>query len=206
MDCEIGPTDESTLDNSDLFKRYLSPSTSRTPGTKFNKILDRDQESSTSESRSSTPLQRNLNKSQPRVSKNSLIAQFEERSQKRMEILEAMHKKKDKTEPEDEVDLFMRSISMTVKKFPPALLNEAKLGILKLVSDIELAATHLPLKSSTNFNTSQSTAPTERSNVHFYDTSQYEQSHTTAVSSFFKDYNPENQNPAFSNASGHMDL
>ncbi|CAH0563159.1 unnamed protein product [Brassicogethes aeneus] len=124
MDCEIGPTDESTLNNSDLFERYLSPSTSRTPGTKFNKILDRDQESSTSESRSSTPLQRNLNKYQLRVSKNSLIAQFEERSQKRMELLKAMHKKKDKTEPEDEVDLFMRSISMTVKKFPPALLNE----------------------------------------------------------------------------------
>ncbi|CAH1987903.1 unnamed protein product [Acanthoscelides obtectus] len=84
-DYEIQPTDESTLDDSDLLDEYSTPSTSRrtSDAMKLNKGLNKN------------PFQQNCGKrSQPRVSKLNTMAQFEERAQKRMELLESIHKKK----------------------------------------------------------------------------------------------------------------
>lgn len=232
-DYAIDLAGESSLDDSDL---NSTPSTSRrTLGTvKFNKTLDKDhQESLTSGSRSSTPFQTNVSKTKPRVPKPNTTAQYEERAQKRMELLEAIHNKK-KSEPDD-VDLFMQSISLTVKKFPPAQINEAKLGILKLVSDLELKLATQHLSQQTTTQSSQSTSSAEENvglNSHFYGNSQYQQNeplhqtsaasqttvgnsqyhqkeplHPTATatrtttSSYFQNFNPENQNSPFLNAS-----
>lgn len=238
-DYEIHPTDESTLDDSDLLEEYSAPSTPRqTSGAlKLNKGLNKNEDSLTSGSRSSTPFQQNyVKKSQPRVSKQNTMAQFEERAQKRMELIESIHKKSN-SNSEDDVDLFMKSISFTVKKFPPAELNEAKLGILKLVSDLQLKLATQHSSQQTPAHSSQPISHADRSNSHFYGTNQYQlngpfhltgtKSHTTAstsqyelqdepfdlaatassntASSYFKDYNPENQNSSFSNVSEFMD-
>ncbi|CAH1953388.1 unnamed protein product [Acanthoscelides obtectus] len=222
-DYETQPTDESTLDDSDLLDEYSTPSTSRriSDAMKLNKGLNKN------------PFQQNCGKrSQPRVSKLNTMAQFEERAQKRMELLETIHKK-NISNSEDDVDLFMKSISFTVKKFPPAELNEAKLGILKLVSDLQLKLATQNSSQQTPAHSSQPTSPADRSNSHSLGTNQYQlngpfnltetTSHTTAstsqyklqngsfhlaatesdniAGSYFKSYNPEQQNSSISNVS-----
>ncbi|KAL1488308.1 hypothetical protein ABEB36_015257 [Hypothenemus hampei] len=64
----------------------------------------------------------------------AILRSLEERSQKRMEILKSMQIQ---NEPEDDVDLFMRSISVSIKKLPPELIAEAKLNILTLVTTLQ---------------------------------------------------------------------
>lgn len=73
-------------------------------------------------------------------SKDAFFSGFQERAQKRLELLEALQNKKQAAESEDDVDLFMKSVGLTVKKLPPAFVNEAKLGILTLVSNLQSKA------------------------------------------------------------------
>ncbi|CAH1960684.1 unnamed protein product [Acanthoscelides obtectus] len=83
-DYETQPTDESTLDDSDLLDEYSTPSTSRrtSDAMKLNKGLNKN------------PFQQNCGKrSQPRVSKLNTMAQFEERAQKRRSSLNLSTKK-----------------------------------------------------------------------------------------------------------------
>jgi len=53
---------------------------------------------------------------------------------RRVEILEA---KVAQQGFEDDVDVFMKSISMTMKSFPQNLINEAKVQILQLVNNLQ---------------------------------------------------------------------
>ncbi|CAH1979226.1 unnamed protein product [Acanthoscelides obtectus] len=65
--------------------------------------------------------------------KNLFLENVEERSKQRMQMLSALTQKPE----DDEIDLFFKSIAMTVKKLPPHQIAKAKLGILTLVTELQ---------------------------------------------------------------------
>lgn len=88
--------------------------------------------SNTPSSRSNTPtVTGRLDKSIS--AKSTLLANLQERSKKRME----MYSKLIDRDKEDEVDLFMRSMALMLKKLTPNLINQAKLQILTLVTNLQ---------------------------------------------------------------------
>ncbi|KAJ8927074.1 hypothetical protein NQ314_020505, partial [Rhamnusium bicolor] len=142
-------TDDSTLDDSELDIDLPAPQMSNTQT--IIKKSTQDLESLTYGSRCSTPmLKPKVRKSQTRGSKISSLLEFDERAQRCMDD-ETIHNNKRGAEKED-VYLFMKSISLTVKKFPPALINKVKLGILTLVDNLGLkAAAYIPHPVSGGF-------------------------------------------------------
>lgn len=58
---------------------------------------------------------------------------------------------------EDDVDVFFKSIALTVKKFPPHIRSQAKMETLSLISNFENLAFSFPL-SSLSTNSSNSTS------------------------------------------------
>ena len=74
-----------------------------------------------------------------RSTKTDSTNAFEEKAQKRMAMLEDIHKRKRMAEAEDHVDLFMKSVSLTIKNLPPLaqlIINKAKIAILTLRSKL----------------------------------------------------------------------
>ncbi|CAH1403949.1 unnamed protein product [Nezara viridula] len=61
------------------------------------------------------------------------------REEKELELLQSLVENK---RTEDDIDLFMRSIALSVKKLPPHLINKAKIGILKYVTELSDCASH----------------------------------------------------------------
>lgn len=61
-----------------------------------------------------------------------IIQILEDRRTERNDIMRNMAQNR-----EDEVDLFFKSIAMTVKKLSPALINEAKIKSLQMVFELE---------------------------------------------------------------------
>lgn len=70
--------------------------------------------------------------------KSKLLHDLEERSKERME----MYSKLVDNQNEDEVDLFMRSMALMLKKLPPNLINQAKLKILTLITNLQASMTN----------------------------------------------------------------
>ncbi|KAL1516156.1 hypothetical protein ABEB36_000075 [Hypothenemus hampei] len=64
--------------------------------------------------------------------RSKLLNTLEERSKQRMEMLSKLTDQK-----EDDVDLFMRSMALMVKKLPLNLINEAKFKILTVVTNLQ---------------------------------------------------------------------
>ncbi|KAL1516155.1 hypothetical protein ABEB36_000074 [Hypothenemus hampei] len=141
-DFENVVSNKSILDDpdSDVHLNPATPSTSMS-STKITNTNSVEDWESLSGSRCCTPtLKSKVKRSQTRGLNTSSIAEFNARAQRRMELLEAIHNKTQRTETEDDVDLFMKSISYTVKKLPPAQITEAKIGILTLVSNLQTKA------------------------------------------------------------------
>ncbi|XP_071054637.1 uncharacterized protein [Onthophagus taurus] len=84
-------------------------------------------------SRSNTPT---CSSSTPSNAKAKLLHELEERSKHRLHVLSQLTHQKE----EDEVDLFMRSIALMVKKLPPNLISQAKLQILTLVTNLQASS------------------------------------------------------------------
>lgn len=122
----------------------------------------------------STP-KRNADPTQPlykRQKKNdNLLQLMEERRKERNEILKNISENRD-----DDVDVFFKSIAMSVKKLRPELVNEAKMKALQTVFDLEKrnATVSLPQCS-----------PSESSGSSFYSHTPAPTSH--AVSSDYSD-------------------
>lgn len=95
----------------------------------------RPKSSADSISRPSTPVSQSSTPSSSMKAK--LLRNFEERSNQRLQMLTQLTQQKE----EDDVDLFMRSVAMMVKKLPPNLVNQAKLQILTLVSNLQESVT-----------------------------------------------------------------
>ncbi|KAF5271898.1 hypothetical protein FQR65_LT17532 [Abscondita terminalis] len=70
------------------------------------------------------------------INKNKIMENLEQRSKQRLELLEHLTKQKEK---EDDVDLFMRSIAMTVKQMPAHKIARAKMNILQVVTELQLS-------------------------------------------------------------------
>ncbi|XP_050313471.1 transcription factor Adf-1-like [Anthonomus grandis grandis] len=68
--------------------------------------------------------------------KSQVLDNMDKRSQQRLKLLERIVK--DTEKEEDEVDVFMRSIAMTVKKMPEQKIAKAKLTILQIVNDLQM--------------------------------------------------------------------
>lgn len=67
--------------------------------------------------------------------KNKLLHSLEEQSIQRTKILSQLTSNK---KEDDDVDLFMKSIAVTVKKLPPTMIQQAKIQILTVVHDLEM--------------------------------------------------------------------
>lgn len=177
-------TSNESTQHEDEFEQYSNVSTpqaitqpSQTP---------RKEDISTSESRCSTPLlSPKVKKIRIKESKNAFLSKFEERAERRLELLETMQNKKKETE--DDVDYFMKSISLNVKKLPPALRNEAKIGILTFVSKLQSKAisfNHQTVASNEPINyysSSTQSSSSNASNINHsstYQTLEYNTPHT----------------------------
>lgn len=99
------------------------------------------------ENRGSTPVSTSLPIRQNLKSKRNYNSGNEERAEKRLKILESLQ---NKIESEDEIDLFMKSIGFTIKRLPLQLQAEAKLGILKLVTDLQFKNSFHTIVTETN--------------------------------------------------------
>lgn len=183
IESEPVEANESTLDFDDTDPdEMFNPSTSRVfESAKANKsipdISKSDTTSTTTASRcslaasSSTAISRpNVKRCRNNDSKDAFLKRVEERAQKRTDILQALHDRKEAPEL-DEIDLFMKSISLTVKKLPKQLINEAKLGILTLVTNLDARA----MSSNTN------------------QANQYNLSANNSSGDYFQSYNPHPQ-------------
>ncbi|KAK5647829.1 hypothetical protein RI129_002721 [Pyrocoelia pectoralis] len=117
-----------------------NPSTQSATTNKSNPETHRGSDSTPAVSRCSSAAsslsRSNVKRFRSNDSKDAFLKRFEERAQKRTELLEALQNQKEEIEL-DEVDLFMKSISLTVKRLPRPLINEAKLGIVTLVNNLE---------------------------------------------------------------------
>jgi len=91
-------------------------------------------------SKSQNPL-----KSKRQKYNEKVIQLLEDRRSERNDILKNMAQNR-----EDEIDLFFKSIAMSVKKLSPALINEAKMKSLQMVFELETRNTfvNLPQYSS----------------------------------------------------------
>jgi len=69
-----------------------------------------------------------------------VIQLLEDRRSERNDILKNMAQNR-----EDEIDLFFKSIAMSVKKLSPALINEAKMKSLQMVFELETRNTFVNL-------------------------------------------------------------
>ncbi|KAG5880792.1 hypothetical protein JTB14_010458 [Gonioctena quinquepunctata] len=88
----------------------------------------------TDKSRCSTPESNAGSTSTKRTQrKNVFLENFEERSKQRLRMLSSLIQKPE----DDEVDLFFKSIAMTVKQLPPHLIAKAKLETLTLVTELQ---------------------------------------------------------------------
>ncbi|XP_074034184.1 uncharacterized protein [Leptinotarsa decemlineata] len=119
----------------------------------------------------------NMKRSRSNDPKEAYLKRFEDRAQKRTEILQALQKQTEAPELDD-LDLFMKSISLTVKTLPKPLINEAKLGILTLVTNLESRAM--------SFHTNQ---------AHQYN-SRYNLSANNRLGNYYQSYNPHTQQPS----------
>lgn len=71
-----------------------------------------------------------------RALKRNHLQEMEKMSKKRLELLDHIVNKK----TDDDVDLFMKSIALTVKTLPPHLISQAKLDILSSVTRLQSQA------------------------------------------------------------------
>ncbi|XP_046402150.1 transcription factor Adf-1-like [Ischnura elegans] len=90
-----------------------------------------------------------------------LAENFEERARERLEIIKDIrkHKKED-----DEVDHFMKSMALKMKKLSPQLIAKAQIGILSLITDLQFSQsnTHIldtPLRNTTVLSTPSTSQP-----------------------------------------------
>ncbi|KAF5280023.1 hypothetical protein FQA39_LY05404 [Lamprigera yunnana] len=82
-----------------------------------------------------------------RSAKNTLLKSMEERPKMRLQLLSEMRQPKE----EDEVDLFMRSVALIIKKLPVHLIAQAKLQILTLATNLQGSASTTSSRVSNNF-------------------------------------------------------
>lgn len=103
-------------------------------------------------------------KSKRQKHNEKIIQLLEVRRNERNDIMRNMVQNR-----EDEIDLFFKSIAMSVKKLNPALINEAKMKSLQMIFDLETrnAFVHLPQYSPTP-STSFSSQSLESVNVNDY--------------------------------------
>lgn len=130
--CGENLTEESSYDllhseDSDSQSQELE-SEPKSPGTKKTKIDFENARGHSSCSRSSTASS----------AKAKLMHNLEERSKQRMKIISQLTNQK--KEEDDDVDLFMKSIALTIKKLPSQLIPEAKLQILTLVTNLQASS------------------------------------------------------------------
>lgn len=75
-----------------------------------------------------------------RSSNDKILALLEARREEREKIIDSLNK-----EPDDDVDLFFKSITKSVKKLRPDLISEAKLKTLQMLIDLEARNTAMQL-------------------------------------------------------------
>lgn len=71
--------------------------------------------------------------------KTDILEMIEKRAKERAVILRELVEKK--TEQEDDIDAFMRSIALTLKQLTPEKVARAKASILAIVTDLQFPAT-----------------------------------------------------------------
>lgn len=69
---------------------------------------------------------------------DDLVEVLKKRSQERNKLIEKLTKFED----DDPIDVFFKSLALTVKQFSPELKVRAKLDILRIVSELELKNNH----------------------------------------------------------------
>ncbi|KAE9543349.1 hypothetical protein AGLY_003260 [Aphis glycines] len=74
------------------------------------------------------------NKKQQKKKTEAFIEILNKRSEERNRLFKELTK----IEEEDPIDLFFKSIALTVKKFSPELKIKAKMDVLKIINDLEL--------------------------------------------------------------------
>lgn len=102
---------------------------------KRRKLNSESRSSHTPYSRSSTPTTSSA--------KNKLLKNLEEQSSQRLQMVSQLLNQQD-----DEVDLFMRNIALTIKKLPPLIISQAKLQILTLVTNLQAQASSSEVHNS----------------------------------------------------------
>ncbi|CAG9772350.1 unnamed protein product [Ceutorhynchus assimilis] len=124
--------DESTTNSANLEVEFVEDSNiSRAQDTSTTTLSPQHLDDSATERECSTPALKRKSKSSRTIKSVSTFA-FEERSQKRMNMLEGIYNNRKKIEEaEDHVNLFMKSIALTVKKLPLSLITKAKIEQLK---------------------------------------------------------------------------
>lgn len=106
-------------------------------------IIDLERSSAASASSASnvestcTPARKSLYNKRKKI--NSISILLEENKKAREKILETFVNKTDVAQ-EDDVDLFYRSIAVSVKRLPPHLIAQAKLEHLQIVNKLQLLA------------------------------------------------------------------
>lgn len=76
--------------------------------------------------------------SKKRKENSAFLKYLADKKEDRAHLKTCMEELVKQTPPEDEVDMFFKTMAMTVKKFPPNLLTEAKVKIFQTVTDIEM--------------------------------------------------------------------
>ncbi|KAL3279254.1 hypothetical protein HHI36_016767, partial [Cryptolaemus montrouzieri] len=66
-----------------------------------------------------------------------MLHDLEERSAERMRLVSLVSQLVKQKKEEDDVELFMRSIALTIEKLPLTLISQAKLQILTLVTNLQ---------------------------------------------------------------------
>ncbi|KAK9708215.1 Alcohol dehydrogenase transcription factor Myb/SANT-like [Popillia japonica] len=95
-------------------------------------------------------INRDFKKRQQRTSDSKLLEELKKRSADRTAFMRKI------LEDEDEVDIFMHSIAVQVKKLNPQLIAEAKVGILSLVNRLQFRGTLEPTTSPSPYSSSSS--------------------------------------------------
>lgn len=95
-------------------------------------------------------INRAFKKRQQRTSDSKLLEELKKRSADRTAFMRKI------LEDEDEVDIFMHSIAVQVKKLNPQLIAEAKVGILSLVNRLQFRGTLEPTTSPCPYSSSSS--------------------------------------------------
>jgi len=67
-----------------------------------------------------------------------ITKQLEKKAKKRSEVLTKLESYN--SEEHDDVDFFLKSLGITIKKLPPQLIIQAKVKMLSIIMDLELQA------------------------------------------------------------------